>query len=604
MRSVSALACHPTFSRQLRKPNLCFLLALAVSILTIPVSAQVDPGSSKPQAQLPLVYIDTTWNPPTGGTTWAAHTSAQLSTALTNSVPGDTIVLDAGATYNGYFALNPKSNPNNKWIYIMSSAIANLPAGTRVAPTDATNMAKIVTQNVAATFQVNGGANHYRLAGLELTSASTYCQTGRNCMTYFLVGSQAHPTPMPDSIVIDRCYIHADPTHDIQSGVTMNGSNYAVIDSYISDIHDQGLDSNAVGAYDTPGPLKITNNYLSAAGENIIFGGGGGNSNRGVPSDIEIRNNYLYKPLSWAKSGTGGTLRPSNQWVEKNALELKSAQRVLFDSNVIQNVWAAGQLGYAIVLTVRTSQSGDFAVVNDITITNNILNNVVAGFNSLAEDDQCGPPSYPVCLNPGSQDRWNIANNLVLFYDPKIPGGNRNVVWAISGGLNRLNNNTTGTLRDVVFQHNTAVSAASTGCVMSVYFSANGQKPPFPVPPSNNLWILDNALCRQPTGDWGYQGTTGLNLYMGLPNTSPNDITQRYYGNVMWVQPADKVQTFPAGNTSQTAAFTYVNPSALDYQLLTPYWTNTSDGQLSGVDNNNLPASVDTTSDGSGGPQM
>ena len=68
--------------------------------------------STKPVAQLPQVYLDTTWNLPTGGTTWAVHTSAQLSSALTNSVPGDVIVLDAGATYNGYFALPAKSNPS------------------------------------------------------------------------------------------------------------------------------------------------------------------------------------------------------------------------------------------------------------------------------------------------------------------------------------------------------------------------------------------------------------------------------------------------------------------------------------------------------------
>ena len=48
--------------------------------------------SSKPVAQLPRVYLDTSWNLPTGGTTWAAHDVTQLRTALTNSVPGDVIV--------------------------------------------------------------------------------------------------------------------------------------------------------------------------------------------------------------------------------------------------------------------------------------------------------------------------------------------------------------------------------------------------------------------------------------------------------------------------------------------------------------------------------
>ncbi len=78
--------------------------------------------------------------------------------------------------------------------------------------------------------------------------------------------------------------------------------------------------------------------------------------------------------------------------VVKNAFEIKSGQRVLFDNNLIENVWADGQLGFAIVLTVRSGQSGDMAVVNDITITNNVLKNVVSGVNSGAADDTCGPP--------------------------------------------------------------------------------------------------------------------------------------------------------------------------------------------------------------------
>ena len=80
-----------------------------------------------------------------------------------------------------------------------------------------------------------------------------------------------------------------------------------------------------------------------------MFGGSGGNGNPGVPSDIEVRNNYLYKPLSWV-SGVGR----NQSMVVKNAFEVKSGQRILFDSNVIENVWARGQVGFAIVLTVRS----------------------------------------------------------------------------------------------------------------------------------------------------------------------------------------------------------------------------------------------------------
>lgn len=542
--------------------------------------------AQKPVAELPRVHVDTTWNEPKGGKTWRAHSSEELAAALAKSAPGDVIVLDAGATYSGGFQLPPKDNPQQKWIYVVSSAITKLPAGKRVGPDDAASMAKIVTPSVAATFQVNGGANHWRLAGLELTTNSSYCTNGR-CSSYFLVGSQSHPTPLPDSMVIDRCYVHGDATHDMQTGVVGNASNYAVIDSYFGDIHSACCDSQAFAAYDTPGPIKVVNNYLEAAGENVMFGGSGGNANRGVPSDIEIRNNYLIKPLAWAAPGM--SLPPNRTMVVKNAFELKSAQRVLFDSNVIENVWAAGQIGYAIVLTVRASQSGDFTVISDITITNNILKNVVSGFNTLAKDDVCGKPPYDKCQNAGSQTRWNIANNLILFYDPKQPGGNRNLGLALNGGSDRING-APGVLRDMVFQHNTMVASASTPCWNALYFSAGGQKPPISNL-TNNIWILDNVLCRQPTGDWGQQGVNGLTQYMGASDTSQG-LDKRFYGNVMLVSGDDKTQSFPPHNLATSKAFRWTDTSTGNYELAQPKWTETSDGKPPGIDYSALPKYV------------
>lgn len=450
-------------------------------------------------------------------------------------------------------------------------------------------MPKLVAPGATGPFTVAYGANYWRLAGLELTAASNYptgCGTAAlHCMTYFLMNIIGTSGALADHIYVDRVYGHGGPLQDLQGGIITNWNNAALVDSYIDDVHIKVYDSVGTGCYRCLGPIKIVNNYISSSTENIMFGGAGGNGNPGVPSDIEIRNNYLYKPLAWVTASvTNGSM------VVKNAFEVKTGQRILFDGNVIENVWAHGQLGYAIVLTVRTSQGGDFAVVNDLTITNNVLKNVVSGINSLAEDDLCGPSTgYPNCHNPGSQDRWNIANNLILFYDPKILGGNRNVALAMSGGLNRLAGNTPGTTRGIVFQHNTAVSAASTPCWNSIYFSSNGQAPPFKVPISNNVWFLDNVLCDHPTGDYGYVGTTGLKNYMGNPSTVPNDFNARFYGNVIWAQPGETVPSYPVTDLTQAAPFTYVNPSAMDYQLLTPVWTNTTDGKQAGIDNNYLP---------------
>jgi hypothetical protein len=385
----------------------------------------------------------------------------------------------------------------------------------------------------------------------------------------------------------------------------MNWPNGAVIDSYISDIHMAGADSQAVGSFYSPGPLKIVNNYLSAAGENIMFGGSGGQADFAT-SDIEIRNNYVFKPLEWVPLSLPPRNSQSGGMVVKNLLEFKNAQRVLVDGNIFENVWAAGQTGYAIVLTVRTSQSGDNAVLNDITITNNVLKNVASGFNTLGADDACGGTGYTSCHNAGSQGRWYIANNLITFYNPTLQGGTGNVGIAFKQGLNRPLGTTPPTLgfiQNVVFQHNTLISAASKPCAWGVYF---GDASGYTAAPhlTDNIWILDNVLCRQPSGDNGRQGTVGLQHYMGYPNTSPYDINARYYGNVMDVQPGDRLQSFPPHNYATTVPLTYVDPASFNYQLLSPYWTDTHDGKLAGIDFTALTTALAASGGSSGTIQV
>lgn len=534
-------------------------------------------SAEKPVPQLPKVYIDTTFNQPTG-TTWKAHTSTDFHSALNSAKPGDIIVLDAGVTYIGNFTLPVHTNPNQQWIYIETSALSSLPPpGTRVNPsTDLVNMATIVTPNMTSAITIPPGSSYYRLVGLEITSASTQgCDLNSipivNCYSYSLVdAASVIGQPLVDSITVDRSYLHGSPTQDVRRGVIANGSNIAVVDSYISDIHQGIYDSQAILAYYSPGPLKIVDNLLSATTEDVMFGGAGGKYNPWVPSDIEIRHNLFFKPLSWIAPGI--TLPPHPQWVVKNNLEFKSAQRVLVDGNMLENVWVGGdQQGYSVLFTVRTSQSGDIAVVDDITFTNNILQNVGAGFSTLYHDYECGTRFYRKCSKPGETRRIEVYNNLVLFRDPSLPGGVRNI------GLEMAH-----LMTDFVLQHNTFVPVPGTDCWNAVYFSvARDTRWPPKESITDNVWILDNALCRQPTGDFGAQGTKGLTYYMG----APTPLGPRFQGNVMYVPSNNQVQQFPARNYSTTVAFTYTDPQNGDYQLLIPDWLETSDGQEAGINN-------------------
>ncbi|HEY1965778.1 MAG TPA: hypothetical protein VGG59_12640, partial [Acidobacteriaceae bacterium] len=71
-----------------------------------------------------------------------------LQAALDRAQLGDTIVLEAGATFRGPFKL-PNKTAGSGWIYVVSSHLSALPPpGTRVSPSNARNMPKIVSRNI------------------------------------------------------------------------------------------------------------------------------------------------------------------------------------------------------------------------------------------------------------------------------------------------------------------------------------------------------------------------------------------------------------------------------------------------------------------------
>jgi hypothetical protein len=559
---------------------------VAILIFTIASVAQV------PVPTLPRAYIDTSYHPPVGGLTWSAHTSADFKNSLGSANPGDTIVLDAGKVYEGNFTLPAKSNPNNKWIYIVGSALSSLPApGTRVNPAaSAAKMPKIVSTNVTAPLTFSPGSNHYRLIGLEVYGASTYgCKPTAtppaNCFGYALIGDQSAigKTP-PDSITIDRCYVHGQPNIDQQRAIGVNASNLAVIDSYVSEIHMPGTDTQAIGLWFSPGPIKIVNNYLEAAGENVMLGGAGGLNNPWVAADVEIRNNYLFKPLSWAKVGV--SIPPNNTMVVKNLLELKSTRRALIDGNTLENSWVSGQQGYGVVFTPRTNAiggSGLLAVVDDITFTNNIIKNVASGFDMLAHD---GPPNcLPTngCTSVGEAKRILIYNNLIQLGDTTQVGYTKSGAF----GLLVLPDNS-----DIVFQHNTVLPPPNLGyCKASVYVEAGRPKTP-PAPVTHNVWILDNVLCRQINGPRGFIGQfpTVLAEYMG----DPAPAEPRLLGNVFYVPTGDKAYPVPPRNSS-----TDVRPTIAKDGEHHPHRQakiDTSDSQVAGVDIAKLAAAYSAES--------
>jgi len=411
-------------------------------------STTVSPVRAQTRPELPRVFVETTYAPPTRGRLIRVKAGGDLQAALDASRPGDVIELQAGATFTGNFVLPTKRGTD--WIHIRSSAHARLPhPGTRVFPSHARLMPRIDSPNRQPAIRTAAAAHHYRLVGIELTARGATRSTGpysdNNVVYLESEGGQTSLSQVPTDIIFDRCYVHGTPTGGVRRGIAMNGARMAVVDSYLSDFHEEGADSQAISGWNGPGPFKVVNNYLEGAGENLMFGGADPSIPDLVPSDIEIRGNHLFKPLSWRIGHPTYAGRP---WSVKNIFELKNARRVLAEGNLLEHNWQHDQNGFAILFTVRNQDGGaPWCVVEDVTFRKNVLRHSGGGFNILAADNNF--PSQPA-------RRILIQDNLLEDISSVNWGGTGRLFQFLS-----LDSRDTGTL-ELTVEHNTGFSNAFT----------------------------------------------------------------------------------------------------------------------------------------------
>jgi hypothetical protein len=182
--------------------------------------------------------------------------------------------------------------------------------------------------------------------------------------------------------------MHGDPRVGGKRGITLNSGAATIANSWISDIKSATQDSQTICGWNGSGPYLIENNYLEASGENIMFGGAVPKIPNLVPSDITIRRNHFFKPLSWKKGDPSFT---GTTWIVKNLFELKNARRVLLEGNVFENNWTQAQPGFGIVLTTATEGGVvKWAVVEDVTFRNNVMRNMFHGINIRGIDGTYG----------------------------------------------------------------------------------------------------------------------------------------------------------------------------------------------------------------------
>jgi hypothetical protein len=339
--------------------------------------------ASQPHAQmlpaLPAMPTDLNCGPTTGATI-AVGPSDDFQAALNSAALGDRIVLTSGAVFRGPFILPKKTGSG--WITITGGFA--LPT-TRISPANRSLLPKFeAAQTDGFIFVAARGAHHYCFVGIEMRPVAGAFLFSLVNFGYDRIGIQyTSISDLPHHIVFDRVYMHGDPSKGSRRGIALNAASVAVINSYFSDFKEVGADTQALCAWTAPGPFKIVNNYLEAAGENVMFGGSASAISGVTPSDIEIRNNTFAKPVSWRIQDPSYAGTP---WSVKNLFELKHAQRVLVEGNVFEYTWTHGQ-NHAIVLTPRSeSGANSWAVVQDITFRNNIVRHVQRVLNMSGMD--------------------------------------------------------------------------------------------------------------------------------------------------------------------------------------------------------------------------
>jgi hypothetical protein len=240
-----------------------------------------------------------------------------LQTILNSAVPGDVLLLEAGAEFVGNFVLPVKSGTDP--IVVRSALHEQLPVpGQRIQPQHAALLARLRSPNTSPALRTAPGAHHWQLQYLEFAAN----QGGYGDLIQIGDGSSAQNTidKVPHDLVLSHLYVHGDALLGQKRCVSLNAATVTIRDSHISDCKGVGNDTQAICGWNGPGPYVIENNYLEGAGENVMFGGADPAIPTLVADDITFRHNHVSRPMSWRDPIISTPQNPSGAAVPGGAL--------------------------------------------------------------------------------------------------------------------------------------------------------------------------------------------------------------------------------------------------------------------------------------------
>lgn len=445
-----------------------------------------------------------------------------IQNAINAAKPGDEIVLAAGGSYTEELSFPEKGG--SLPITVRSSQALPL---RRITPSDRALLPSIGS---GTTVAVRISGSHWHFVGLAFRS------------TQYGQGNIIEVNGDATDVVFDRLLIEGGSTGQ-RRGIALNGRGQTVTRSYIRNIWRTGDESQAIAGWTGPGPITITDNYLEAAGENVLFGGADAASVDRMPSDILIEGNFMTKNLAW--KGV------QNTYNVKNLFELKVARRVTVRNNRFEHNWVDAQAGAGIVFTLRNSNgTAPWNVLEDVLFENNVIDDSYAGFNILGRDDEGG-------YTANQTTRITIRNNLFTNIQS----------YAIQIGAE------TGS---VTFDHNTFFN---TGNLLQMYLGAVRRSSGSNTPAA---YAVDRLVMTNNLTQYGAYGVIGCSASIGTATLEACTVSYDFRRNV--VAGGSTSAVFPPDTLRPTLAY-YLSQFNPDYTLIStsPYKNAGLDGRDLGV---------------------
>jgi hypothetical protein len=223
---------------------------------------------------------------------------------------GDAIQIRSTETQTGNFTITFRGCAANP-ITVTSDRGVWLPtAGARITPSHLANMAHITTTNsspalAAALDGMSRPPAGWNFIGIAFTSSSsgpTYVLVDLN--PYLATSS----SETPDKINFDRCYFYRSSTYagnwssggtDLQNEIRLDATNSTIKNSFFGDGFYNGVESHGIHILTSPGPVTVTNNFITTSGIPVFAGGAVPSYKTYLGNGITVNGNYFYRPWKW-----------------------------------------------------------------------------------------------------------------------------------------------------------------------------------------------------------------------------------------------------------------------------------------------------------------